>query len=63
MAKESPMGGKPSTSTPADKRLKRNRVSPAVRAARLAKAKPAKPKFGSPAWDAEYHIKPFHKGQ
>lgn len=34
------MGGKPSTSTPADKRLKRNRASSAVRAKKLAAASP-----------------------
>lgn len=62
------MGGKPSTNTPADMRLKRNRASVAVRAKRLAAtnntasaaataASTAKPKFGSPAWDAKYGIK------
>lgn len=38
------MGGKPKTSTPADKRLKANGGG--------------KPAFGSPAWDAKYGIKP-----
>lgn len=41
------MGGKPKTSTPADKRLKANKTT-----------KAAAPKFGSPAWDAKYGIKP-----
>lgn len=45
------MGGKPSTSTPADKRLKAN------------KATTPAPKFGSPAWDAKYGIKPKLKGK
>lgn len=47
------MGGKPSKATPADRRLKDNK--PATPAATPA------PKFGSPAWDAKYGIKPKGK--
>lgn len=44
------MGGKPSKGTPADKRLAPNskkKVSPKAAAG-------AKPKFGTPAWNAKY---------
>jgi hypothetical protein len=47
------MGGRPKTSTPADRRLKANRDKPATPPAK--KAAPAK--FGSPAWDAKYQTK------
>lgn len=49
-------GKRPSRGTPADGRLKRNKR----KAAKTAAAGPA-PKFGSPAWDAKYGIKPFAK--
>lgn len=44
------MGGKPKTSTPADRRLKANKSGSS-----------AKPKFGSPAWDKKYGAKQFGK--
>lgn len=39
------MGGKPKTSTPADRRLKANKPKP---------ASTGKPAFGSPAFNAKY---------
>ncbi len=30
--------------------------------ARKGSSSAAKPKFGSPAWNAKYHITPFKKG-
>lgn len=45
------MGGKPKTSTPADRRLKANKPA----------AAPPAPKFGSAAWDKKYKITPKGK--
>lgn len=56
--------GKPSKGTPADKRLKANKTSGGGRsgsASTTARASGSAPKFGSPAWNAKYGIKPRGK--
>lgn len=47
------MGGKPSKSTSADKRLTSNKLAAKAPAKSTT---PAAPKFGSPAWNAKYGI-------
>lgn len=54
------MGGKPTPGTKKDMRLKPNKSKPAAKSTAkkaTTSSSSAKPKFGSPAWNAKYGIK------